>query len=101
MKIQEISDTIDTKLQKLELELLRLASDRDNSNNDAEKAVFQSDIESLHKIKTKLIKSKAVAWQAHNLRVEIEPKKDSRSSWWWLAAMLGLLGFVLYQMYSQ
>lgn len=76
--IYEISDTIDTKLKNLELELSRLQEDMAQAESEADKAIYEADIAALIKIKTMLVRSRDMAWRAHRLRNATEAPPERR-----------------------
>jgi hypothetical protein len=68
MQIRQVSAALDHKLAQLDQQLKQLEHDRTQATEPAPKAQLQQDILALQKIRAKLIKSKDIAWRAHQLQ---------------------------------
>ncbi|HSC67036.1 MAG TPA: hypothetical protein VLC79_05075 [Cellvibrio sp.] len=66
MQIRQVSATLDRKLAQLDQQLKKLEQeDRSGTTPDTQR---EQDILALHKMRDKLVKSKELAWRAHQLQ---------------------------------
>lgn len=70
MQITELSANIDQKLTELEQQLETLQENHAQAQSAAQEEKLAADIAALGKIKLKLLKSKDIAWRAHQLQRE-------------------------------
>ena len=102
MQIDELSANIDQKLTVLEQELAALKQRSANSQDAAEKEQIAHDLLALGKIKTKLLKSRQIAWRAHQLLMEQEDHRvndRNRTLGLILCILSGVLAVVLISIY--
>ncbi len=74
MQIRQISAALDTKLAQLEKKLKQLQEEQ----RTAPREQLQRDIQALEQMRDKLIKSKALAWRAHDLQDQNDEVKRAR-----------------------
>lgn len=72
MQINQLSANIDQKLTELDQQLESLQKRRAETHDVAQQEKIARDITVLNKIKLKLLKSKDIAWRAHQMRQEQE-----------------------------
>lgn len=70
MQITELSANIDQKLTELDRQLEALQQNHAQTLDAAQQKKLAADIAALGKIKLKLLKSKDIAWRAHQLQCE-------------------------------
>lgn len=68
MEINKLSAQLDQKLRELEQRLQQLLAKRQQAANAEDQAKLDGDIRALQLIKAKLIKSRDIAWRAHQLQ---------------------------------
>lgn len=76
MKINELSANIDQKVTELEQQLENLQTQRTQTTDPSSDQKLLADIAALNKIKLKLLKSREIAWRAHQL---LREQEDQRS----------------------
>ena len=92
MQIRQISAALDAKLAQLEKKLKQLQQEQQSSPNER----ITSDIEALEKMREKLIKSKTLAWRAHDLQNLNDETKRARQRLMGLTlCAISLLGAVV------
>jgi hypothetical protein len=72
MQINQLSANIDQKLAELDQQLDNLHKRRAEAQDVTQQEKIARDITVLNKIKLKLLKSKDIAWRAHQMRQEQE-----------------------------
>ncbi len=77
MQIRQVSAALDQKLAQLDQQLKQLEQQRVQENND-QHTQLDHDIQALQQIRTKLIKSKDIAWRAHELQDQSDEKRRAR-----------------------
>ena len=105
MQIDNISATIEAKLHRLEQQLANLHDAHSRVKGDPQaRAVIEQDIQVLLDTRAKLIKSRDLAWQVHQLdqKIKTQTRLDKRYQRLGLAliifsgvALAGLLGVYL------
>ena len=68
MQITELSARIDHKLTELDQQLAQLQSRHAEAQDPQQQQQLATDIRALTNIRTKLLKSKDIAWRAHELQ---------------------------------
>lgn len=68
MEISKLSAQLDQKLNELEQRLQQLLAKRQQAANAEDQAILDEDIHALQLMKAKLIKSRDIAWRAHELQ---------------------------------
>jgi hypothetical protein len=68
MQIQELSAVLDSKLAQLEQQRKTLEEQLKYAQSAAEREQLSKDLAALGQIGTKLVKSKELAWRAHDLQ---------------------------------
>jgi hypothetical protein len=76
MNITQISANIDAKLVQLEQQLGQL--EQQAAQDQGTNPELQTTIETLKQLKLKLIKSRDIAWRAHELQSNNEPKSPQK-----------------------
>ena len=74
MQIQQVSAALDSKLAQLDKKLKQLEKEQANTPSPQ----LSKDIEALQKMRAKLIKSKVIAWKAHQLQDQNDEAKRAR-----------------------
>lgn len=74
MQIRQVSAALDGKLLELDKKLKQLEQQKER----APSAELNQDIEALQRVREKLIKSKALAWQAHRLQDQGDEAQRAR-----------------------
>jgi chromosome segregation ATPase len=97
MNINQLSANIDTKLVQLEQQLEQL--ERQLAQNTGDNAELNTElkgtINTLEQLKLKLIKSREIAWRAHELQSNTEPKQSQQTRMIGLAlCVISGLGFI-------
>lgn len=86
MQITTLSAQLDQKLIELEQRLQVLAKQHQQSSDVEEQHKLAADIQALVQIKQKLVKSRDIAWRAHELQREDHTlRKVQRQKWVGLA----------------
>ncbi|MEN0039188.1 MAG: hypothetical protein AAGC78_19065 [Cellvibrio sp.] len=78
MQIRQVSAALDLKLSQLDQQLKKLEQERSHPDNNGSNAQIDQDILALQKIRTKLVKSKEIAWRAHQLQSEGDEQQRAR-----------------------
>lgn len=95
MQIRQVSAALDQKLAQLDQQLKQLEQQRVQENNDQHPQLDQ-DIQALQQIRTKLIKSKDIAWRAHELQDQGDERKRARQRVFGLSlCIFSLIGAVV------
>jgi hypothetical protein len=76
MQISQVTAALDLKLTQLDQQLKALEQERINPARSASE--IDNDIDSLLKIRTKLVKSKDIAWRAHQLQSQNDGQRRAR-----------------------
>jgi TolA-binding protein len=76
MNITQLSANIDAKLVQLEQQLEQL--EQQVLQNNGDNPELQNTIETLKQLKLKLMKSRDLAWRAHQLQSKNEPTSSSQ-----------------------
>jgi hypothetical protein len=76
MQISQVTAALDLKLTQLDQQLKALEQERINPARSASE--IDNDIDSLLKIRTKLVKSKDIAWRAHQLQSQNDDQRRAR-----------------------
>lgn len=74
MQIHQVSAALDNKLAQLDQKLKQLEQEQIDAPRDG----LDQDIAALHKIRAKLVKSKAIAWQAYELQDQNNEARRAR-----------------------
>jgi len=88
MKIKELSANIDQKLNELEQQLDNLHAERTKTSDPEQQQKLTADITALNKVKLKLLKSKDIAWRAHQLLSDQENQRSIDRQRLWALAFL-------------
>lgn len=75
MQIRQVSAALDQKLAQLDQQLKKLETQQNSSAPDPK---LEQDILALQQIRTKLVKSKDLAWRAHQLQYENDEHNRAR-----------------------
>lgn len=75
MQIRQISAVLDAKLAQLDQQLKQLEEQQQGNTADPQ---LLNDIAALHQIRSKLLKSKDIAWRAHQLRDDGDEQRRAR-----------------------
>lgn len=78
MQIRQVSAALDLKLAQLDQQLKKLEQDRTHADANESAAQIDQDILALQKIRAKLVKSKDIAWRAHQLQSEGDEQQRAR-----------------------
>jgi hypothetical protein len=78
MQIRQVSAALDLKLTQLDQQLKKLEHERNQANGSEQNAKIDQDILALQKIRAKLVKSKEIAWRAHQLQNEGDEQQRAR-----------------------
>ncbi|MCE3253904.1 MAG: hypothetical protein K0Q67_2924 [Cellvibrio sp.] len=104
MQIRQVSAALDHKLAQLDQQLKKLEHQREQQNNSEPNPQLEQDILALQQIRTKLVKSKELAWRAHQLQHQNDAQSRARQR------MIGLslcifsvigAGVLLYLVFNQ
>jgi DNA-binding transcriptional MerR regulator len=76
MQIRQISAALDAKLAQLDQQLKQLEEQHQQGNASDPQLI--DDIAALHQIRDKLLKSKDIAWRAHQLRDNGDEQRRAR-----------------------
>lgn len=74
MQIRQVSAALDSKLAQLDKKLKQLKQEQ----REIPSARVDQDIEALQQVREKLLKSKAIAWRAHELQDQNNEAKRAR-----------------------
>lgn len=102
MQIAELSANIDQKLTELELQLKVLQARQAESRDAIQTPQLEAEIAALNQIKLKLLKSKDIAWRAHQLQQQtnLDQRQDQlRLLGLWLCIFSGVAAAVLLGIY--
>jgi len=77
MQIRQVSAALDLKLAQLDQQLKKLEHQR-TQQTAAQQPQLEQDIVALQKIRAKLIKSKEIAWRAHQLQDQNDEHSRAR-----------------------
>jgi hypothetical protein len=78
MQIRQVSAALDLKLAQLDQQLKKLEQDRNQADAKESATQIDQDILALQKIRAKLVKSKDIAWRAHQLQSEGDEQQRAR-----------------------
>lgn len=78
MQIRQISATLDHKLAQLDQQLKKLEYERDQASGTTSGTRIEKDIQALQTIRAKLVKSKDIAWRAHQLQYANDEQNRAR-----------------------
>lgn len=78
MQIRQVSAALDHKLAQLDQQLKKLEHQREQQNNSEPNPQLEQDILALQQIRTKLVKSKELAWRAHQLQHQNDEQSRAR-----------------------
>lgn len=78
MQIRQVSATLDRKLAQLDQQLKKLEEQRARQIGGESNPQVEHDILALHQIRTKLVKSKDLAWRAHQLQRQNDEHSRAR-----------------------
>lgn len=76
MQIRQVSAALDHKLAQLDQQLKKLEQEQQNSSEPNPQ--LAQDILALQQIRTKLVKSKDIAWRAHQLQHQNDEQARAR-----------------------
>jgi hypothetical protein len=74
MQIQQVSAALDSKLAQLDKKLKQLEQEQRNTPSPK----LDQDIEALQQVREKLVKSRALAWRAHELQDQGDETKRAQ-----------------------
>lgn len=77
MQIHQISAVLDTKLAQLDQQLKQLEEQHQQQGSSPDQQLVD-DIAALNQIRDKLLKSKDIAWRAHQLRDNNDEQRRAR-----------------------
>jgi len=101
MNIQEISDNIDQKVAQIDNQLASLQHklSSENISDETTNDQLQKDAAALKRIKVKLLKSRNIMWEAHELQRGTDQKRLREKRWLGIAlcvvSALGLLAILI------
>jgi hypothetical protein len=78
MQIRQVSAALDHKLAQLDQQLKKLEREREQQNGSEPNPQLAQDILALQQIRSKLIKSKDLAWRAHQLQHQNDEQARAR-----------------------
>ncbi len=78
MQIRQLSAALDTKLAQLDQQLKKLEAQRASQIGKESLMQLDQDIIALQQIRAKLIKSKDLAWRAHQLQHQNDEESRAR-----------------------
>ncbi len=78
MQIRQVSAALDLKLAQLDQQLKKLEQQRVQQNSSEPNPQLEQDILALQQIRTKLVKSKDIAWRAHQLQHQNDEHSRAR-----------------------
>ncbi|MDR7092015.1 hypothetical protein [Cellvibrio fibrivorans] len=78
MQIRQVSAALDHKLAQLDQQLKKLEEQRVQQNSSEPNPQLEQDILALQQIRTKLVKSKDIAWRAHQLQHQNDEHSRAR-----------------------
>lgn len=78
MQIRQVSAALDHKLAQLDQQLKKLEQEREKQSDSEPNPQLAQDILALQKIRSKLIKSKDIAWRAHQLQHQNDENARTR-----------------------
>lgn len=78
MQIRQVSAELDRKLTQLDQQLKALEQERNQPNHNRQPADIDNDISALLQIRNKLVKSKDIAWRAHQLQSQDDEQLRAR-----------------------
>jgi len=103
MQIRQVSAALDHKLAQLDQQLKKLEQEREQQGSEPNPQLAQ-DILALQQIRTKLVKSKDIAWRAHQLQHQNDEQARARQRVMGLSlcifSVLGA-GVLLYLVFNQ
>lgn len=78
MQIRQVSAALDRKLVQLDQQLKSLEQERNQPDSTRQEADIEHDIHALLQIRNKLVKSKDIAWRAHQLQSQNDEQRRAR-----------------------
>lgn len=78
MQIRQVSAALDHKLAQLDQQLKKLEQQRAQQNSSQPNPQLEQDILALQQIRAKLVKSKDLAWRAHQLQHQNDEQSRAR-----------------------
>lgn len=78
MQIRQVSATLDRKLAQLDQQLKKLEEQRAPHHGSEPNPQLEQDILALQQIRIKLVKSKDIAWRAHQLQHQNDEHSRAR-----------------------
>ncbi|WP_331351350.1 hypothetical protein [Cellvibrio sp. UBA7671] len=78
MQIRQVSAALDHKLAQLDQQLKKLEQQRAQQNSSQPNPQLEQDILALQQIRAKLVKSKDLAWRAHQLQHQNDEHSRAR-----------------------
>ncbi len=78
MQIRQVSAALDQKLAQLDQQLKKYEAQRAQQNSSEPDPQLEQDILALQQIRTKLVKSKDLAWRAHQLQYQNDEHSRAR-----------------------
>jgi hypothetical protein len=95
MHIRQLSAALDTKLAQLDKQLKQLQTQQHQQGDSPEPSLLE-DIAALEQMRDKLVKSKEIAWRAHQLRDDNDEQRRARQRALGLAMCgLSVIGAIL------
>ncbi|HSX85498.1 MAG TPA: hypothetical protein VLE50_08815 [Cellvibrio sp.] len=104
MQIRQVSAALDYKLAQLDQQLKKLQHEREQQNSSEPNSKLEQDILALQQIRTKLVKSKELAWRAHQLQHQNDEQSRARQRMIGLSLCLFSVigaGILLYLVFNQ
>ncbi len=78
MQIRQVSAALDQKLAQLDKQLKKAEAQRAQQNTNESDPQLDQDILALQQIRAKLVKSKDLAWRAHQLQFQNDEHSRAR-----------------------
>ena len=78
MQIRQVSAALDRKLAQLDQQLKKLEEQRAPHNGTAPNPQIEQDILALQQMRIKMVKSKDIAWRAHQLQHQNDEQGRAR-----------------------
>jgi hypothetical protein len=78
MQIRQVSAALDHKLAQLDQQLKKLEQEREQQDSSQPNPQLAQDILALQQIRAKLVKSKDIAWRAHQLQHQNDEQSRAR-----------------------
>lgn len=80
MQIKQLSALLDNKLAELDARVIKQKKNLSQSQNAEATTKIQQELDELARVRSKLIKSKELAWEAHSLERDSNKKLNQRKA---------------------